>query len=593
MFVFPAFNKGYKKRRRTFICCSQCRAKKIKCKVTDEFEKVGCLGCSKANLACGLIVSTDGSSTDGGTNTSIKVAENGSRNSLNGTDELNDEYYKPNYEKSINNGMDVMAESNNALPTMTSISDMVQSNTKSTSSNIDFEARQDRLDPPVIEKLNNMPEFSHRHVLLPKVLNSGVARGTYLKMKYNYNVLSELEHYLFPTSSCQKHIKGDDTLMSGYSLKYFESICGFYYSYSTFSKEDMKDLFQIYFEKYNSIFPIIHEQSFWKDFQNDANPTIILHTLIYFITKDTLSIPFTKKYFGEANTDEEVAKFRDKMSTQVRHLLVHMPILNPSTKMIVYLLLCLDNSGNKDVDYKRTAKDDFTLAVNNAIALDLHLNNDNLNTEVATYQCNLIWTIYILGLFNVISIGDYKRLKFLPLRFSDIERKTPMDDSIRFLLDVIRPIEQLITNKFPENEMNFFKHGEYLACAKYLCPNPISDAYVSPLTEQYNNTMTGLINRVVNYSVIMIYNDSLDTPDEVFPVSYSKAILTYFEKFGQERIPQIPLFMEAMAIAIKKLKTVALHVDDITEFETQISPYCKYWNVLQSVEKEIKALKIM
>lgn len=554
MFVFPAFDNGYKKRRRTFVCCSHCRSKKIKCKLHDNFEKNGCEGCTKSNLDCDLIsAAAETSSTDDNVNI-----------------------------------MD------NPTPTVNSVTSVesphVSPSVDSVASGAEQETRQEKFDPPIVEELNNMPDYAQRHGYTPKVINSAVARSNYLKIKFNYNVLSELEHFLFPNSSEQRYISNNDTLMNGYSLKYIESICGFYFSYIQFSKEDMRSLFQLYFNKYNSVFPIIHERTFWEDYENDANPTILLHTLMYFINKDTLARPLMVKYFGEADTDEELTKFRAKLSMQIRHILVTMPILNPSTKMIVYLLLSLDNTVDKSVKYKRTSKEDFALAVNNAIALGLHLQDDNLSTEVSSYQADLIWTIYALGIFNVIAYGDCSNMRFIQIRFNEIDRKISTNPNVAALIGVARPIEDLMTKNFPSNDVSLFKHLEH-----HICNSRFEDSTPKANFEQYNpehpKTIIGLLHRVANYMVILKYNKSLESPDEMLSLSYSRVISNCFLELGDHKLLQIPLFMEALGIGIKMLSTVAIHNEDIKEYEHYITPYYKYWDVLSETCKDIQELK--
>ncbi|GMG19729.1 unnamed protein product [Ambrosiozyma monospora] len=55
MFVFPAFDNNFKKRKRTFKCCAHCRLKRVKCELIEDFEVNGCKTCKMYNVVCSLI----------------------------------------------------------------------------------------------------------------------------------------------------------------------------------------------------------------------------------------------------------------------------------------------------------------------------------------------------------------------------------------------------------------------------------------------------------------------------------------------------------------------------------------------------------
>lgn len=55
MFVFPAFNNNFKKRKRTFKCCTNCRTKRIKCSLSKNYESIGCDHCIKVQGTCDLV----------------------------------------------------------------------------------------------------------------------------------------------------------------------------------------------------------------------------------------------------------------------------------------------------------------------------------------------------------------------------------------------------------------------------------------------------------------------------------------------------------------------------------------------------------
>lgn len=57
MFVFPAFNESYNKRKRTYKCCRKCRSRRVRCIIKDSnYEVTGCTNCSTSGIICDLIV---------------------------------------------------------------------------------------------------------------------------------------------------------------------------------------------------------------------------------------------------------------------------------------------------------------------------------------------------------------------------------------------------------------------------------------------------------------------------------------------------------------------------------------------------------
>lgn len=58
MFVFPAFDKNYKQRKRTYKCCRTCRSKRIKCIIkSTNYDVEGCEICKQRDIICDLIKS--------------------------------------------------------------------------------------------------------------------------------------------------------------------------------------------------------------------------------------------------------------------------------------------------------------------------------------------------------------------------------------------------------------------------------------------------------------------------------------------------------------------------------------------------------
>ncbi|CDK25347.1 unnamed protein product [Kuraishia capsulata CBS 1993] len=56
MFVFPAFNTGFKARKRSYMSCSSCRVKRVRCQLSSEYDIYGCNNCLESDdKTCDLI----------------------------------------------------------------------------------------------------------------------------------------------------------------------------------------------------------------------------------------------------------------------------------------------------------------------------------------------------------------------------------------------------------------------------------------------------------------------------------------------------------------------------------------------------------
>lgn len=65
MFVFPAFNESYSKRKRTYKCCRKCRSRRVRCVIKDSnYDVTGCVNCKSSGIICDLIVKGNEESTE-------------------------------------------------------------------------------------------------------------------------------------------------------------------------------------------------------------------------------------------------------------------------------------------------------------------------------------------------------------------------------------------------------------------------------------------------------------------------------------------------------------------------------------------------
>ncbi|GEQ72041.1 hypothetical protein JCM33374_g5727 [Metschnikowia sp. JCM 33374] len=197
-------------------------------------------------------------------------------------------------------------------------------------------------------------------------------------------------------------------------------------------KEDLVRLFEIYFYKVNSVFPIIFETEFWELHKRDKIPNITIYAIILIAARDELSEPILARSFTDKNASFEVncSRFLKELEQKIRQLLDFLPEIDDTEKLArltTSLLLSLNFRFNRLGNEQSSG--DVTNAISHAYSLLIH--HEFFHARIVQmgalkksgYLRNLWWVIFIFDRFNAILNGKamfINRLDFNLQRPKDI-----------------------------------------------------------------------------------------------------------------------------------------------------------------------------
>lgn len=195
------------------------------------------------------------------------------------------------------------------------------------------------------------------------------------------------------------------------------------------TQSDLLKLFEIYFYKVNSIFPIVHEQEFWELYKKDKVPNIMVYAIVIIAARDDLSIPILQRSFhaNGASFKDNQNRLIYELEAKVRQLLLFLPELEDTeklTRLTTQLLLSLNFTFNK-FGNEQSSHDLFD-CVSYAFSLLFHHHffHERLIKEGAEkksmYLQQLWWVIFIFDRFNALLNG-----KAVVIKRSDFNIKRP------------------------------------------------------------------------------------------------------------------------------------------------------------------------
>lgn len=388
MFVFPILNKEYKSRKRNYLCCSTCRSRRTKCELLKDYEVEGCEGCKRRNFECSLVK---------------RIKHNPDV-----TNEEIDQENKPEVHTTNNDFLDVYTNNNhtsnslgfkdpvNGITPVPTTSESIDSHYSSTlSKTIDYKRSPMLYDSQTSNPQTSNPQTSNSESQHSDTLNySKLGRpfnfvnAQYLKEKHGFivsspqllttfqdfctqnskrdqvfnedNIIDDVKDFSRTNSVGHKESQNQTkNFISNYM--FYEFLVSSYAftlrsPYYLFEKDDIRYLLELYFCKLNSIFPIIPEERFWQDYDNNCCQTIIIFAIVALILRDSMAQSTLKKVFMRARPfgapDMDDNEFHEMFSCymtclnfKIRQLIIVLGDLNGAdslTRIMVYLLLSLN-----------------------------------------------------------------------------------------------------------------------------------------------------------------------------------------------------------------------------------------------------------
>lgn len=561
MFVFPAFDSNYKTRKRTFRCCQNCRLKRVKCDITStDYESTGCRNCVKHNWTCDFRRSDKIPGNETSVPSLTTTASSSSRTLFYTPERITKQYLKDKFNFI------------SATPTFRGL----------------------------------FTYLSHSH---PKVVMSSSENrfhhesGVYIQDE-NKDIKSDFDEYYIKNINVYNFLVSIDAFTLG-SREF------------PISNENLTKLLKLYFYKINSIFPLIHEQYFWKDFQENNVPNLIIYAMVLVILRDKLAEPIIKDIFfinfGDLTQDQFDEKRRNYMTDleyKIRQLILVLPQLGIDHKlcrMVISLLLSLhfnfDSSGSE------TSSHDLTDAINLAVAIGIHMKLfGEMNPDIADYTTKLWWCCYIFDRFN-----GFNNSRCLFIRADDFNVDLPYNSiNLLKLVQLARSIENMVSavyrpfntnnlivtrNRYKMFNIEDFEKMEFDVCDRERSSsnNPydfVVDLHLANIDEYISNTIH-FLTRIVNNVVIILgqkakYDDP-NIPDSIPEAAATNAalnIIWYFNRMKDELLLNVYLLpwtiSVPMALALKQKARLCLKSN---EEEITISPDFTWEEAFVSVER--------
>lgn len=638
MFVFPAFDSNYKTRKRVFRCCERCRAKRIKCRFSDD-EKSGCLSCLKHGEVCSFSPQNNSGSTVGQHNINNVTTDSSTPPIRSGKVNTQGTYLT------------------NVIPNDDNSTASIVSPTLSESGDVDIKL----VTPMYLKQQFNfvvsgmLDERGYEYVFHdhPKVvINNKISDSTFwhesgihvgysnpkTSVEDGTTVPRKRKILCKPINASDFHIKDKRTYKYLLSINAFSLTTGEY----AFTNSEIRRLIDIYFVKINSIFPIVNTLEFWEEYQTNRLPSIVIYAILIVILKDSQAEPILKAMFqrnGKSVDDDQVyIDYITELENKIRQILLVLPQLGDydkltrlATKLLLSMHFSYDRLGNEESAH------DLTDAINLALLMGIHMKRQitDFNENKLDHLNNLWWCCYIFDRFNAlinsrtlfISLKDFN---IDPPRSANLLKLTQVAKSLEnMLLDIYRPFKR--DTKKSRNEvydLNEFHINEFDLCQKDqsgelnefgVKTTNSSVGGVTGVVETYVASSVYLLTRLVNNVVILAGQKSKfdnphianNIPEEIAYIA-STNILWYMNNKLEEVImnfPMIPWCISlGMAVTLKrKAKQILISSTDFSAVQTNndlnkyiklLEKYSKKWWVVDEIcklskefEKKLEAKK--
>lgn len=373
------------------------------------------------------------------------------------------------------------------------------------------------------------------------------------------------------------------------------------------SDTDLLQLFEIYFYKVNSVFPIVFETEFWELYKRNKIPTTIVYAIVLVTARDELAEPILARSFVDNGTTfrENQVRFLTELEMKIRQVLIFLPELGDTEKLarlITQLLLSLNFKFNKFGNEQ--SSHDLVECISYAYSLLIH--QEFFHVRIAregaqkksAYLRRLWWVIFIFDRFNGLMNGKamfIKRLDFNIARPTDLPHLDELVGIAYALEDTLiaafRPPrisgdkEVIATQEalegdpefrpgdFIEQEMKMIGEHEKLKASfveyrRY--EDPLNGHLPGIPVERYRDRMVLFLLRILSNQIVLIlrtgqvkYSD--DTPDmDEFSLILSESFLSLLEMLkdgrGSQLVMEMPIIPLIMLVAFSVPLTTRLRI---------------------------------
>ncbi|KAK9457983.1 hypothetical protein V1511DRAFT_454230 [Dipodascopsis uninucleata] len=359
MFVFPANDEGYRKRKRAHKACEQCKRRRKRCEPPFKNHE-RCAPCMKENIPCSLVpisleedrkessVSDDYEDSKKLTEKLVKAA----RASISPTSA---EF--PDFGSSVNNdttaSIPMKSASASAAAAKAAAHAPVASSTAATFSDLGN-------DVSILD--GNSRESAARHQTSRKNIATSSATNDIGSTRF----IGDLDpaSVLLTLHNVEKDrigvwVKGASMHqpVNQHLLTYLDSV----HAFDLPSRHDREGLLNVYFENIHPFLPLFDQQTFMQQHMRDECPTLLLHA----VTLAACRHPAARKYI----TPRSPRQFASMVATKIRALMFAEVERDKLTVTRVLALLSLHSEGSDGLERSCS---DLELAFHYAHFLGIH-----------------------------------------------------------------------------------------------------------------------------------------------------------------------------------------------------------------------------
>lgn len=450
MFVFPAFDKNYKHRKRNHICCRECRAKRTRCRILNsDYEMLGCDNCRERGVPCTLQKKRTKQDNILRGLASFKVEPPSIENDVSfpATVPVNDgirpatplsteKVHFKTEEHETKAVQHVMAFENPHKPPSSDFPDFpptARTLLEHRSSTGDLWHRTPP-QVPVVPQEPYVPSIESIDGIIERI------DWRYLKRHFNFNVKVQGKRFFFgkiPSRKVDKALQVNLEIMlkqhftktkklkadNALHFKFLLAMHAFTLNtpgFCVISEADLVKLFEVYFYKVNSVFPVVFEREFWEQYKHDSIPSVVMYAVVLVAARDLLAQPILKRSFVDQLLpfEKQLVRFLSDLDMKIRQLLIFLPEIGDTEKLgrlVTNLLLTLSFKHNQFGNEQ--SSHDLADAVSCAYSLLIHHEFFHVRLvkehalQKSAYLKHLWWVIFIFDRYNAVLNGKATFIK--------------------------------------------------------------------------------------------------------------------------------------------------------------------------------------
>lgn len=564
MFVFPAFNNNYKKRKRAFLICLLCRDRRIKCEYGEHYLETGCDFCKESKVSCSLI----------DTNLSKKKPAKKSR-----ANPVKKQVQKPPEDLSL--------LSNDIAPTPTDFvaltaDPIIVPESEQVRDQTPERPEYRNTDPPIVQPLNLMPDIianpSRKYRLRESTTPVSLA---YIRNKYNFIL-------------CLRHDDPEtaNIFIDSQHFELLESINAFSVSDYVFLVSELREFVKAFVMKPNRIFPLLVEPQLMSDYDDSNCPTIVEFCNVLLVLKDKSCEGLMKRALGSEDFDAKLLRFVDQLEFKIRQLLLILAPVekNTYTRMLVHALLSLTCTSH--LVSSQTAWNDISTAVNCAIEMGLNTEEPpNLEPTLSEYRREVMWTLYVLATRHQV---DYQlcNISFSSvLKFDSIVTPLPKNKYLLEQVEDCRRFEDLLTPRPNTSSLHLLIANECAICSRDMNDTELYSDQVDlefqgsqAVKERFISAHVHLLSRVSTNCLIISHLERIQPGKSPEKIKHAKYILHFLSRINESWQLQIPW----IAKSLKLVFTILLENSDdldILKYKPLLEMYARKWPNLSGIKK--------